>query len=73
VALERDRVLLHSAGLAEQIHFPTSGLIASIMEMEDGDTVATAVTGNEGVSGMLVSLAPIPSPVTAVVRVAGHA
>jgi CRP-like cAMP-binding protein len=73
VPLERDKVLLHSADQAEQIHFPTSGLIASIMEMEDGEAVATAVTGNEGVSGMLVSLAPIPSPVTAVVRVAGHA
>jgi CRP-like cAMP-binding protein len=72
-ALERDRVLLHSAGLAEQIHFPTSGLIASIMDMPDGETVAIAVTGNEGVSGLLVSLGPFPSPITAVVRLAGHA
>jgi CRP-like cAMP-binding protein len=73
VALERDEVLFHSAGLAEQIFFPTSGLIASIMEMPDGETVAVAVAGNEGVSGLLVSLGPFPSPVTAVVRIEGFA
>src|SRR5262245_25825700 len=73
VALERDAILLHSGSLAEQLHFPTSGLIASIMEMPNGEAVATAVIGNEGASGMLVSLGPVPAPTTAIVRVAGHA
>ncbi len=73
VALERDAILLHSGSVAEQIFFPTSGLIASIMEMPNGGSAATALFGNEGASGMLVSLGPVPSPTTAVVRVAGNA
>jgi CRP-like cAMP-binding protein len=73
VALKRDAILLHSGSLAEQIFFPTSGLIASIMEMPNGEAAATAVFGNEGASGMLASLGPVPSPTTAVVRVAGYA
>lgn len=73
VGLERDTILLHSGSLAEQIFFPTSGLIASIMEMPNGQAAATAVFGNEGASGMLVSLGPVPSPTTAVVRLAGNA
>jgi CRP-like cAMP-binding protein len=72
VALERDAILLHSGSLADQIHFPASGLIASIMEMPNGEAVATAVIGNEGSSGMLVSLGPVPSPTTNVVLVAGN-
>jgi len=75
VALDRDAILLHSGSLAEQIYFPTSGLIASIMEMPNGETAATGVIGNEGASGMLVSLGPVPvpAPTTAIVRVAGYA
>jgi CRP-like cAMP-binding protein len=73
VPLERDAVLVQSGHQAEQIHFPCGGMIAFIMEMPDGQTVATAVTGNDGVSGMLVSLGPVPSPITAVVRLPGSA
>jgi CRP-like cAMP-binding protein len=73
VPLQRDAILLHSGSLAEHIFFPTSGLIASIMEMTNGEAAATAVFGNEGASGMLAALGPVPSPTTAVVRVAGDA
>jgi CRP-like cAMP-binding protein len=73
VALERDEILLHSGDLAEQIYFPMSGLIASIVEMPNGEAAATALFGNEGASGLLVSLGPVPSPTTAIVRVAGNA
>lgn len=73
VQLKRDAVLVHSGHQAEQIYFPCSGMIAFIMEMPNGQAAATAVTGNEGVCGMLLSLGPVPSPITAVVRVAGTA
>src|SRR3954466_15450498 len=73
VALERDAIILHSGSLADQIYFPVSGLIASIIETPNGGAVATAVFGNEGASGMLASLGPVPSPTTAVVRLAGTA
>ena len=73
VSLERDAVLVRSGDPTEQIYFPRSGTIAFIMEMPNGQTVATAVVGNEGAVGMLTSLGPSPSPTTAVVRVTGTA
>ncbi|MGY3614711.1 CRP-like cAMP-binding protein [Bradyrhizobium sp. USDA 10063] len=73
VSLERDAVLVRSGDLIEQIYFPRSGLIAFIMDMPNGQTVATAVVGNEGAAGVLLALGPVYSPMTAVVRVAGSA
>ena len=58
VSLERDAVLVRSGDPTEQIYFPRSGTIAFIMEMPNGQTVATAVVGNEGAVGMLTSLGP---------------
>ena len=55
----------------EQIYFPLGGLIAFIMDMPNGQTVATAIVGNEGAAGVLTTLGPARSPITAVVRVAG--
>ena len=48
VELERDAVLVRSGDPIERIYFPLSGLIAFVMEMPNGQTVATAVVGNEG-------------------------
>ena len=73
VELERDAVLVRSGDPIERIYFPLSGLIAFIMEMPNGQTVATAVVGNEAAVGVLSTLGPIRSPMTAVVRVAGLA
>src|ERR1700675_633852 len=73
VSLERDAVLVRSGDRIEQIYFPRSGTIAFIMDMPNGQTVATAVIGREGAVGMLSVLEPSSSPVTAVVRVAGIA
>lgn len=71
VSPERDAVLVRSGDRIEHIYFPLSGTIAFIMEMPNGQTVATAVIGNEGAVGILSALGPSPSPMTAVVRVAG--
>ncbi len=73
VSLERDAVLVRSGDPIEQIYFPRSGLIAFIMDMPNGQTVATAVVGNDGAAGILSALGPLHSPMTAVVRVAGTA
>ena len=74
VSLERDAVLVRSGDPIEQIYFPRSGTIAFIMDMPNGQTVATAVIGNEGAVGVLSSaLGPSGSPLTAVVRVPGTA
>jgi CRP-like cAMP-binding protein len=71
VSLERDAVLVRSGDRIEQIYFPLSGMIAFIMELPNGQTVATAVIGNEGAVGILTALRPYGSPITAVVRVGG--
>jgi CRP-like cAMP-binding protein len=71
VSSERDVVLLRSGDQVEQIYFPLSGTIAFIMDMPNGQTVATALVGNEGAVGILSALGPTRSPITAVVRVAG--
>jgi CRP-like cAMP-binding protein len=73
VSLERDAVLVRSGDPTDQIYFPCSGTIAFIMEMPNGQTVANAVVGNEGAVGILTSLEPSLSWVTAVVRVPGTA
>ena len=73
VQLERDAVLVRSGDPIERIFFPLSGLVAFIMDMPNGQTVATSVVGNEGAVGVLSTLGPGHSPLTAVVRVAGLA
>ena len=73
VSLEQDAVLLRSGDLIEQIYFPHSGTISFMLDMPNGETVATAVVGHEGAVGMLSVLEPSRAPVTAVVRVAGIA
>ena len=67
VPLGRDAVLVRSGDPIEQIYFPESGTIAFIMDMPNGQTVATAVIGNEGAAGLLSALGPSLSPLTAVV------
>jgi CRP-like cAMP-binding protein len=73
VSLEQDAVLLRSGDRIEQVYFPHSGTISFMLDMPNGQTVATAVIGHEGAVGMLSVLEPSLSPVTAVVRVAGVA
>ena len=60
VPLERDAVLVRSGDPIEQIYFPESGTIAFIMDMPNGQTVATAVIGNEGAVGVLYRAGTLP-------------
>lgn len=69
--LERDAVLQRSGDRIEHVYFPRSGTIAFMLDMPSGQTVATAVIGNEGAVGILSALGLSRSPVTAVVRVPG--
>lgn len=73
VSLERDTVLARSGDPVHRIYFPLNGLVAFIMDMPSGETVATAVIGNDGAAGLLSALGPTRSPVTTVVRMAGTA
>src|SRR6202049_4589490 len=73
VSLKQDAVLVRSGDRNEQVYFPHSGTISFMLDMPDGQTVATSVIGHEGAVGMLSVLGPSRSPSTAVVRVAGTA
>ena len=66
VKLERDTVLVRSGDSIEQIYFPRTGAISFMQDMPNGQTVATAVIGNDGAMGILSGLGPSRSPITAV-------
>ena len=73
VALDQDAVLSRAGEPIEYVFFPHGGAIALMIDMADGQTVATAAVGREGAVGMVSVLGPSPSAATAVVRAAGTA
>src|SRR5712672_1353577 len=73
VALDQDAVLSRAGDQIEHVFFPNSGAISLMINMANGQTVATAAVGREGAVGILSVLGPLPSAITAVVRAAGTA
>jgi CRP-like cAMP-binding protein len=73
VSFEPDAVLVRSGDALDQVYFPHSGAIAFVVDMPDGQTVATTLMGREGALAALSALGPARSSVTAVARVAGTA
>jgi CRP-like cAMP-binding protein len=73
VPFKPDAVLVRSGDELDQVYFPHSGAIAFMVDIPDGQTVATTLMGREGALASLSVLAPSRSSVTAVVRVAGTA
>ncbi|WP_081851240.1 Crp/Fnr family transcriptional regulator [Bradyrhizobium sp. URHD0069] len=73
VLLKQDAVLVRSGDRNDKVYFPHSGAISFMLDMPNGQTVATSLIGHEGAVGMLSVLGPSRSPTTAVVRVAGIA
>jgi CRP-like cAMP-binding protein len=73
VALDRDAVLSQARDLIEYVFFPHSGVVSLMIDMANGETVATAAVGRDGAIGTLSVLGPSPSAITAIVRAAGTA
>jgi CRP-like cAMP-binding protein len=73
VTLERGAILIRAGDRREQIYFPCSGAISFMQDMPEGQTVATAIIGDEGAVGMVLALGPSHSPTTAVVLAPGTA
>jgi CRP-like cAMP-binding protein len=73
VALDQDAVLSREGDQIEHVFFPHSGAISLMIDMADGQTVATAAVGREGAVGILSVLGPSPSASTAIIRAAGSA
>jgi CRP-like cAMP-binding protein len=53
ISLKQDAVLVRSGDRNEQVYFPHSGTISFMLDMPNGQTVATSVIGREGAVGML--------------------
>ena len=73
VSFEPDAVLVRSGDELDQVYFPHNGAIAFMLDMPDGQTVATTLMGWEGALASLSVLGPALSSVTAIARVAGTA
>ena len=73
VALDQDAILSRAGEPIKYVFFPHGGAISLMIDMADGQTVATAAVGREGAVGMLSVLGPSPSAATAVVHAAGTA
>ena len=64
VALDQDAVLSRAGDQIEHVFFPHSGAISLMIDMANGETVATAAVGREGAVGILSVLGPTPSAST---------
>lgn len=73
VGLDQDAVLSQAGEQIEHVFFPHSGAVSLMIDMANGQTVATAAVGREGAVGVLSVLGPSPSASTAIVRAAGTA
>src|SRR5258705_4661098 len=73
VPLDQDALLSRAGDQIEYVFFPHSGAISLMIDMADGQTVATAAIGREAAVGLLSVLWPSPSAATAVVHAAGPA
>jgi CRP-like cAMP-binding protein len=73
ISFEPDAVLVRSGDELDQVYFPHSGAVVFMVDMPNGETVATTLMGWEGALASLSVLGPSRSSVTAVARVAGTA
>lgn len=73
VSFEPDAILVRSGDELDPVYFPHSGAIAFMIDMPDGQTVATTLMGREGALASFSVLGPSLSSVTAIARIAGTA
>jgi CRP-like cAMP-binding protein len=73
VSFEPDAVLVRSGDELDSVYFPHGGAVAFMLDMPDGQTVATTLMGREGALASFSVLGPSLSSVTAIARVAGTA
>ncbi len=53
------------------VHFPVSGVLSSMVVLEDGSTVEASTIGNEGMDGLYLMADPLANPYRINVQVAG--
>ena len=73
VELHQGQALYESGATMSYAYFPTTALISTVYEFEDGALAETAVVGNEGMVGIAVFMGGDSRLGRAVVLSAGHA
>jgi CRP-like cAMP-binding protein len=73
VALQVGQVLYESGHVQQHVYFPTTAIVSLLYMTKGGQSVETAVVGNEGVVGIALFLGGETTPSSAVVRNAGTA
>ena len=53
------------------VHFPVSGVLSSMVVLEDGSTVEASTVGNEGMDGLYLLADPLANPYRINVQVSG--
>jgi CRP-like cAMP-binding protein len=66
-------VLQESGAPVTHVYFVEEGLISQVTDAEDGSMVEVALTGNEGLAGVLACLGSLPALHRAMVQVPGSA
>lgn len=64
-------VVAHPDKEPTYVHFPLSGVLSSMVVLEDGSTVEASTIGNEGMDGLYLLADPLASPYRIKVQVQG--
>lgn len=73
VALPRGLIMLESGDHVDFVHFPVSGIVSLIYELEDGTSSETALVGSEGMVGISIYMGGESLPSSTEVQVKGNA
>jgi len=65
-------VVAHPGAEPRFVHFPISGVLSSMVVLEDGSTVEAATVGNEGMDGLYLLADPLANPYRINVQVEGE-
>jgi CRP-like cAMP-binding protein len=85
-ALDQDRIIPHMERVSLElgvvvanpgkeprwVHFPVSGVLSSMVVLEDGSTVEASTVGNEGMDGLYLLADPLANPYRINVQVPGE-
>ena len=72
-SLQQGQVLYESGARISEVYFPTTALVSTLYEFEDGASAETALVGNEGIVGIAVFMGGESRLGRAVVLSGGHA
>ena len=65
-------VVAHPGVEPEWVHFPVTGVLSSMVVLEDGSTVEASTIGNEGMNGLYLMADPFANPYRINVQVDGE-